>query len=215
MALHSGVRSELAWALNVLALASCSGATPLELRHHPDLLPLLLKVAQQVIAAMLTLMCTWYFALIVMRTRCLCLAVHLKSGVHQASASCRQVMKDDLEDARPGYIRAADPDGDAQEQPFVGPPCKRSRLAVDAPQVHCFALHVVTPKGGSPLMVSGWMCIITCIPEHLQGEDWERDEAIIAPFDDPEQRRGQDDATQVSTVRCMSCRTLKLMLHVN
>lgn len=57
MALQSGVRSELAWALDVLALASCSGAIPLELRHHPDLLPLLLQVRDRIAAVTLTLVC--------------------------------------------------------------------------------------------------------------------------------------------------------------
>jgi hypothetical protein len=57
MALQSGVKSELAWALNVLALASCSGATPLELRHHPDLLPLLLNVTNRIAVVVLTLVC--------------------------------------------------------------------------------------------------------------------------------------------------------------
>ena len=58
----------------------------------------------------------------------------------EASASCRQVMTGDLEGAKTGYIRAVDLDAHEQEQPFVGPPCKRPRLAVDAPQVtawHC------------------------------------------------------------------------------
>jgi hypothetical protein len=51
-------------------------------------------------------------------------------------------MKDDLEEAKSGYIRAADLDADMQELPFVGPPCKRPRLAVDVPQVHCSALCI-------------------------------------------------------------------------
>jgi hypothetical protein len=50
-------------------------------------------------------------------------------------------MTDDLEDAKPGYIRAVDLGAAAQDQPFVGPPCKRPRVAVDAPQVNCLALH--------------------------------------------------------------------------
>ena len=48
----------------------------------------------------------------------------------------------------------------------------------------------------------------------MQGEEWERDEAIIAPFGDPEQQRGQDDATQVGAVSCLSFRTPRLMLDV-
>ena len=41
LALQSGLKTELAWALNVLALGS---ASTLEQRRHPDLLPLLLQV---------------------------------------------------------------------------------------------------------------------------------------------------------------------------
>lgn len=54
LALQSGVPSELAWALNVLALGSSAAASPLELCHHPDLLPLVLQVQHPAMLVMIS-----------------------------------------------------------------------------------------------------------------------------------------------------------------
>ena len=68
-------------------------------------------------------------------------------------------MKDDLEGARPGYIRAVDLDADAQNQPFVGPPCKRPRLAVDAPQVSCLGAALIDATWDDR---KGWALLTVC-----------------------------------------------------
>lgn len=52
---------------------------------------------------------------------------------HRAPASL-QVMEDSLSGARRGYVKVKGTDTEEEEQ-FVGPPCKRPRRAVDAPQV--------------------------------------------------------------------------------
>lgn len=44
-----------------------------------------------------------------------------------------QVVEDDLNSVRPGFVKVT---GDAFDaEPFIGPPCKRPRRPVDAPQV--------------------------------------------------------------------------------
>lgn len=134
------------------------------------------------------------------------------------------MLEQDLNGAKPGYVKLSD--DAARPAPFIGPPCKRPRRPVDAPQVrHRLRQRAIIVR--LALLVPILLCVVTwCLGDTVlsglcsvgnieknasyrtplapsrQGEPWEREEAVIAPQRAVGQRRCPDDCSHVSGGAC-------------